>query len=420
MRATGTTSRTTAGAARLHDFPCRRLRPAHSGFATNMTPDACRASPMPIPPARRSGHSMHRILRAMRSTCRSAAPCVSSAVSRRSVANWSIDKPESASGTTIQNLDYEWDADGNLRQRRDLNQGLAEEFRYDALDRLAQSRRNGAITLELDYDAIGNIRRKSDVCAGTASCYTYHATRKHAVVTAGSQTYGYDANGNMTSRGGAAIAWTSDNLPASIAHTNGNSSQFFLWAGRQPLEAGCKARNGDRNDCLCRRPVRESDARRRDNLAALRAITGWRRPAPALQRWHARSDALPHAGSPRQHRQDCGHDGQGARRRKLWGPWQSPRRRVDRTTGCGRARQDCDIHARWLHRSRATRQSRPHSHERSSLRPQARALHQRGSLRHASLRQPGAQSLHVFIEQPARIHRSERIRPSSLRGDSVW
>ncbi len=31
----------------------------------------------------------------MRSTCRSAAPCVSSVVSHRSVANWSIDKPES-------------------------------------------------------------------------------------------------------------------------------------------------------------------------------------------------------------------------------------------------------------------------------------------------------------------------------------
>ena len=130
-------------------------------------------------------------------------------------------------GTTIQNLAYEWDANGNVKQRRDLNLGLSEEFRYDALDRLDQSRRNGAINLELEYDPIGNIRRKSDVCPGPAACYTYHATRKHAVVSAGSQAYGYDANGNMTSRGGAAIAWTSDNLPVSIAHTNGNYSQFF-------------------------------------------------------------------------------------------------------------------------------------------------------------------------------------------------
>ncbi len=129
-------------------------------------------------------------------------------------------------GTAIQNLAYDWDANGNLEKRQDLNQGLLEVFRYDALDRLEQSRRNGAINLELDYDPIGNIRRKSDVCAGTTACYAYHPTRKHAVVAAGSQAYGYDANGNMTSRGGAAIAWTSDNFPSSIAHANGNSSQF--------------------------------------------------------------------------------------------------------------------------------------------------------------------------------------------------
>ncbi|HEX9706103.1 MAG TPA: RHS repeat-associated core domain-containing protein [Steroidobacteraceae bacterium] len=129
-------------------------------------------------------------------------------------------------GATIQNLAYDWDANGNLTRRADLNRNLVEEFRYDALDRLDQSRRNGAVNLELDYDAIGNIRRKSDVCPATTACYTYHATRKHAVISAGGQSYAYDANGNMTSRGGGAIAWTSDNLPLSIAQSNGNSSQF--------------------------------------------------------------------------------------------------------------------------------------------------------------------------------------------------
>ncbi len=129
-------------------------------------------------------------------------------------------------GTTVQNLDWDWDAVGNLARRRDLAQGLAEEFRYDSLDRLVDSRRNGAVNLELAYDAIGNITRKSDVCPGTAPCYTYHAKRRHAVVSAGGRQFAYDANGNMTKRGGAAIAWTSDGLPRSIAHSNGNSSQF--------------------------------------------------------------------------------------------------------------------------------------------------------------------------------------------------
>ncbi len=128
--------------------------------------------------------------------------------------------------TAVQDLAWNWDAAGNLVHRRDHVQGLTEEFGYDALDRLVVSRRNGSVNLGLDYDAIGNILRKTDVCASIAACYGYDAQRRHAVVTAGGQSYRYDANGNMTSRNGAAIAWTSDGLPRSIAHTNGNSSQF--------------------------------------------------------------------------------------------------------------------------------------------------------------------------------------------------
>lgn len=130
-------------------------------------------------------------------------------------------------GSAIQNLAYAWDDNDNLVQRQDLNRALTEEFRYDALDRLDDSRRNGVINLDLSYDPIGNISWKSDVCPTSAPCYTYHATRKHAVTAAGGQAYAYDANGNMTSRGGASISWTSDNLPNTISHANGNSSQFW-------------------------------------------------------------------------------------------------------------------------------------------------------------------------------------------------
>jgi RHS repeat-associated protein len=131
-----------------------------------------------------------------------------------------------AGGSTIQDLAYDWDANGNLTRRADLNRSLVEDFRYDALDRLQESRRNGSVNLELAYDAIGNIRRKSDVCPATSACYTYHGTRKHAVISAAGRNFAYDANGNMTNRAGAAIAWSSGNLPAAIAHSNGNSSQF--------------------------------------------------------------------------------------------------------------------------------------------------------------------------------------------------
>lgn len=135
-----------------------------------------------------------------------------------------------AGANQIQSLSYAWDVSDNLLRRQDALRGLTEDFSYDGLGRLDQSRRNGVLTLDLDYDATGNIRWKSDVCPSSAPCYTYDALRRHAVTSAGGQTYAYDANGNMTSRSGAAVLWTSDNLPRSIAHANGNRSQFWYGA----------------------------------------------------------------------------------------------------------------------------------------------------------------------------------------------
>lgn len=131
-------------------------------------------------------------------------------------------------GSGVQNLAWVWDVRGNLAERSDLNRGVTERFTYDSLDRLDVVRRNGVPTLALSYDLTGNISLRSDV-----GSYAYHPTRKHAVVTAGSRSYTYDANGNMTSRGGAAISWTSFNQPSSISGASGASSAFWYAPDRQ-------------------------------------------------------------------------------------------------------------------------------------------------------------------------------------------
>lgn len=117
---------------------------------------------------------------------------------------------------------------GNLTQRRDVNQSnLTETFFYDNLHRLDYSQRNGSTHQDLAYDLLGNITSKMDV-----GSYAYHATKKHQVVSTGSPTswsFGYDANGNMTSGRGASIAWTSYNYPSCIrlgAACSGTTSDY--------------------------------------------------------------------------------------------------------------------------------------------------------------------------------------------------
>ena len=135
-------------------------------------------------------------------------------------------------GTGLQNLAYEWDLVGNLKKRRDLNQGtLNEEFFYDNLYRLDYSQRNGVTNLDMAYDATGNITSKSDV--GT---YGYDATRKHQVVQVDRPSpspdwsFAYDSNGNMTSGRGSNISWTSFNYPLCIRTGSACSGTTTDWA----------------------------------------------------------------------------------------------------------------------------------------------------------------------------------------------
>ena len=126
------------------------------------------------------------------------------------------------SGSAVLNQSYLYDVVGNVTQRQDSNAGLTEEFWYDDLHRLSYSKLNGVTNLSLSYADNGNITSRSDV--GSGASWTYDSTRKHAVVAAGGVSYGYDANGNMTSRGGSSITWSSANYPLSMAVPGGTAS----------------------------------------------------------------------------------------------------------------------------------------------------------------------------------------------------
>ncbi|MHB8474099.1 MAG: RHS repeat domain-containing protein, partial [Gammaproteobacteria bacterium] len=133
------------------------------------------------------------------------------------------------SGSATQYLTYRYDTLGNLKQRQDGIQTLTEVFWLDKLNRLQQYyvNANGTITASqtLAYDSIGNITSKSDV-----GSYSYDPLHIHAVKTAGSGSYTYDANGNQkTGPNGRRITYTSFNQPLSL--TQGGKTNSFVYDG---------------------------------------------------------------------------------------------------------------------------------------------------------------------------------------------
>ncbi len=142
-------------------------------------------------------------------------------------------------GTATQDLGYTWDAVGNLisRNRNEAGQNLVESFQYDALNRLLSTEVNSNPAVTFTYDALGNVSSKSDV--GTSShTYNYTTTQTgcsyagltaqpHAVRNAGGNVYCYDPDGNVITRTGGTVSWTSYNLPQTITQVGGNSSTFY-------------------------------------------------------------------------------------------------------------------------------------------------------------------------------------------------
>jgi RHS repeat-associated protein len=122
---------------------------------------------------------------------------------------WEIKTQPQSGGTALQDMQYTWDAAGNLTQRQNLVSSETENFTYDSLDRLTAV--SGAYTQSYAYNTIGNITSMN----GTS--YTYgDSSHKHAVTSVGTTNYAYDPNGNMTTRGAQTITWDVENRPVTI------------------------------------------------------------------------------------------------------------------------------------------------------------------------------------------------------------
>jgi len=120
----------------------------------------------------------------------------------------------------LQDLAYTYDPNSNITQIIDNSQTNAKKtvtYGYDDLNRLTQAAATSAANGQnysqtYTYDAIGNLTSKSDVGA-----YAYKGNQgssfanPHAVTNIGATTYIYDQNGNLTSDGARGFAWDYQN-----------------------------------------------------------------------------------------------------------------------------------------------------------------------------------------------------------------
>ena len=152
-------------------------------------------------------------------------------------------------GAALLNRSYLQDENGSLIQRQDNNLGLTRSFAYDQDNRLKCSVLGSTCTTtSLIYDGgsagPGNITTWSPL--GTYAYPPPGQPQPHAVSSITgtfngivNPSFSYDANGNMTSRAGSSISWSSYNYPTAISasDTTGNEEvQFNYGPDRQRWE----------------------------------------------------------------------------------------------------------------------------------------------------------------------------------------
>ncbi|MBI4115394.1 MAG: hypothetical protein HY447_02340 [Candidatus Omnitrophica bacterium] len=126
--------------------------------------------------------------------------------------------------TKLQDLSYQFDSLGNVSHISDLVNSMTQDFTYDDLNRLIQATGSAYGTQTFQYDAIGNMTKKGNL----TMMYGEGAPGPHAVTRVEGQgssssvpsfcplplatcNFVYDTNGNMTKRGNDTLIYDSEN-----------------------------------------------------------------------------------------------------------------------------------------------------------------------------------------------------------------
>ena len=134
-----------------------------------------------------------------------------------------------AGSTTIQDLHYALDPAGIATQVTSPFANEGWSYAYDDLYRMTTSTNlsDSNQSQTFSYDAIGRITSNSRI--GTYTYPNVGLARPHAPATAGTNSYNYDGNGNLTTGAGRTLTWDANNriTQAAVAST----TVTFLYDG---------------------------------------------------------------------------------------------------------------------------------------------------------------------------------------------
>ena len=107
----------------------------------------------------------------------------------------------SVSGTQIYSWTLSRDTAGRITQKIDVMPvgGVVWDYAYDTLGRLKEVKQSGSIVESYEYDANGNRTFESNAYRGTSNRAYAYSLEDH-VLTAGQDTYQFDADGFLTSK----------------------------------------------------------------------------------------------------------------------------------------------------------------------------------------------------------------------------
>jgi RHS repeat-associated protein len=129
-----------------------------------------------------------------------------------------------AASTALQQLSYQYDANGNITQIADTLASETAGYTYDALDRLTSMSIASTWSEAFSYDGDTGRMSQKQPNGGSLTALTYDAGHPHAVAQYGTNTYTYDADGNQVTRslddGDYGLTYDAENRLVEIEATN--------------------------------------------------------------------------------------------------------------------------------------------------------------------------------------------------------